>query len=66
MILLPTIISEIDFIYSTKESKNKDAVYIFCNGKFSEDEQGEIGPEQRTQNIFVTFINRFEAEMIFQ
>ena len=33
---------EIDFMYSTKESKNTDAEYIFCNRKFSEDERGEI------------------------
>ena len=32
------ILSEIDFMYSTKESENKDTECIFCNGKFSEDE----------------------------
>ena len=54
-----TVLSEMDFIHSTKESGNKDAEYIFYNGKFSEDEQGEIWIkcfswtllEQRTQNI---------------
>ena len=30
------LLSEIDFMYSIKESQNKDAGYIFCNGKFSE------------------------------
>ena len=35
-------LSETDFLNSTKESKNKDAECMFCNGKFSEDEQGEI------------------------
>ena len=43
IILLPTVLPEIDFMYSTKESENKDAVEcIFCNGKFSENEEGEI------------------------
>ena len=68
IILLLTVLSEIDFMYSTKESKNKGAKRIFCNGKFSEDEQGEIWikcfiwtlPEQRA-----TFINRLEVEMDF-
>ena len=36
------VLSEIDFIYSNKESENKDAECIFCNGKFSKDERGEI------------------------
>ena len=36
------VISEIDFIYSTKESENKDTECIFCKGKFSENEKGEI------------------------
>ena len=36
------VLSEIDFMYSTKESENKDAECIFCNGKFSKDEQGQI------------------------
>ena len=55
------------------QSENKDAECIFCNGKFSEDEQGEIWikcfswtlPEQRTQNKSMTFINKLEAEMVF-
>ena len=42
IILLPTVLSEIDFMYSTKESENKDAEYNFCSGKFAENEQGEI------------------------
>ena len=41
-ILLPTVLPEIDFMYASKKSENKDAECIFCNGKFSEDEQGEI------------------------
>ena len=65
------VLSEIDFMYSTKQSVNKDAKCIFCNGKFSEDKQREIWikcfiwtlPDQRTQSM--TFINRFEAEMVF-
>ena len=36
------MLSEIDFINSIKESENKNAEYIFCNGKFSKDEGGEI------------------------
>ena len=36
------ILSGMDFVYFTKESENKDAECIFCNGKFSEDERGEI------------------------
>ena len=36
------VLSQIDFMYSTKESENKDAECIFCNGKFSEDEREEI------------------------
>ena len=38
----PDVLLKIDFIYSTKESENRDAECIFCNGNFSEDEQGEI------------------------
>ena len=34
-------LSEIDFMYSTKESENKPVECIFCNGKFSEDEREE-------------------------
>ena len=56
--------SEIDFMQSTKESENKDAEYIICNGKFSEDERGDIlyfscsiVLQQRTLSISVTFIN---------
>ena len=40
--MLLTILSEIDVMYSTKQSENKDAEFIFWNGKFSEDEEGEI------------------------
>ena len=36
------VLSETDFMYSTKESEHKDAECIICNGKFSEEEQGEI------------------------
>ena len=36
------VLSGIDFMYSTKESENKNAECIFCNGKFSEDERGKI------------------------
>ena len=36
------MLSEIDFMHSTKESENKDIECIFCNGKFSQDERGEI------------------------
>ena len=36
------VVPEIDFMYSIKESENKDAGCIFCSGKFSEDERGEI------------------------
>ena len=36
------VLSETDFMYSTKESENKDAKFIFRNGKFSEDERKEI------------------------
>ena len=69
--MLPTVLSKTDFMYSTKESKNKDGDCILFNGKFSEDEKGEIRikcfswtlSEQRTQSISVTFINRLEAEM---
>ena len=74
------LLFEINSLYSTKESKNKNAVCIFCNGKLSEDERAEIWikcfsfplcahlwtvPQQRTQNISATFINRIEAEMSF-
>ena len=60
-------------MYSTKESENRDAECIFCNGKFSEDEQGEIWikcfsrtlPKQRTQSIPMTFTNRLETEIYF-
>ena len=36
------VLSEFDFMCSTKESENKDAEYIFYKGKFSEYERGEI------------------------
>ena len=36
------VIFEIEFKCSTERSKNKDVECIFCNGKFSEDERGEI------------------------
>ena len=42
IILLPTVLSEIDFMYSTKESEYKDAECIFRNGKFSENKHLEI------------------------
>ena len=42
IILLPTVLSEIDFMHSTIESENKNAECIFCNGKISENEHGEI------------------------
>ena len=29
-------------MYSTKQSENKEAEYIFCNGIFSEDKRREI------------------------
>ena len=35
-------LSEIDFMYSTKESESKDAECFFSNGKYSEDEREEI------------------------
>ena len=35
-------LSKTDLMHSTKESENKDAECILCNGKFSEDERGEI------------------------
>ena len=35
-------LSEIDFMYSTKESESKDPECIFCNVKFSKDEKEEI------------------------
>ena len=73
VILLPTVLSDTDFIYSTKKSENKDVECIFCNGKFSEDEQGEIWMKcfswtlqvQRTESISMTFINRLETKMVF-
>ena len=40
--MLLTVLSEIDFKYSTKKSENKDPECFFCKEKFSEDEQGEI------------------------
>ena len=62
-------LSEIDFMYSTKESENKDSECIFCNGKCSEDEQGEIwiyrSRVMSMQCISMTFINRLEAEIVF-
>ena len=36
------VLSEIDFMYSTKQSESKDAKCNFCNGKFSKNERGEI------------------------
>ena len=67
------VLSEADFMYLTIKSENKYAECIFCNGKFSEDEQGEISvncfrwtsPEQIMQSICMTFINRLEEEMGF-
>ena len=71
--VLSNVLPKIGLTFSTEESQNKDAECIFCNGKFSKDEQGEIwiryfswtSPEQRTQSISMTFINRLEAEMLF-
>ena len=34
-------LSETDFMYSIKESENKDSECFFCNEKFTEDERGE-------------------------
>ena len=72
IILLTTALSQIYFMYSIKESENKDAICIFCNEKFSEGKQGEIWikcfiyvvPVQRTQSISMTFINSLEADMV--
>ena len=36
------VLSEIDFMYSTKESENKESECIFFKGKFFEDDLGEI------------------------
>ena len=36
------VLSEIDFMYSTKESGKKEAECVFYNGNFFEDEGGEI------------------------
>ena len=36
------VLSEIEFMYSINKSENKDAKCIFGDGKFSEDERGEI------------------------
>ena len=65
-------------MYSTKELENNNAEYIFWNGKFSEDEQGEIWiqfsavicggiwtlREQRTQSISVTFIDSNQKQFL--
>ena len=42
-------LSETDFMHSTNESENKDAECIFCNGKFSEDEEIEFSV---TEDVF--------------
>ena len=68
------VLSEIDFMYSTKELENKDAECFFYNGKFSEDEQGEMWikcfswtlPEQRTQSIPMTFIDSKQIFLRFK
>ena len=36
------VLSEIDFMYLTKESGNKDAECIFCNAKVFEDDREEV------------------------
>ena len=36
------VLCEIDFMYSTKESENKDAECIFCYETFSKVKQGKI------------------------
>ena len=64
-------LSESDFMYLTKKLDNEDVGCVFCNGKFSEDERGEIWfkcfscsqwgtltlQEQRAKSIYVTFID---------
>ena len=73
------VLSEIDFMNSTKESENKNAECISYKGKFFEDEGGEIFikcfscllrahmeyPRKKSQSICVTFINRLQVEMVF-
>ena len=36
------VLSEIDFMYSTKESGNKNVECTFYNGKFSKDQRKQI------------------------
>ena len=36
------VLPDIDFMYSTKETEDKDAEHIFCKEKFSENERREI------------------------
>ena len=79
IILLPTALSEIDFMYSTKESENKDTECIFCYGKFPEDEREEVWIKCFSYSLWVypdctgsenpeyvcELHKRIEAEMIF-
>ena len=55
------VLSEIHFMYSTKESENKYAKCIVCNGKFSENEQGEIW----IKCFLLDFIGAGNAECIY-
>ena len=73
------VLSEIDFMSSTKESENKDTECVFCNGKFFEDERTEIWIKSFSCSLWahwectgaqnagmsVTFKNRLEAGMVF-
>ena len=73
------VLSEIDFMHSKKESENKDTECIFCNGKYSEVERGEIWINcfscslrayteslgQRMQSISMTFMKTLEGEMVY-
>ena len=60
-------LSEIDFMYSTKESENKDVECISCNENFSEDVQGEIWikcfswtlPDKRKHSVHIFKIEVF-------
>ena len=66
-------------MYLTKESEDKDAKSMSCNGKLSEDEQEEIWlsvssvhcgctglycNRERRVYLRITFINGIEAEMV--
>ena len=70
------VLSEIDFMHSIKESKNKDIGCIFCNGK-SEGEREEVWIQwfncslwahctgAKNAEYMCTFICRLETEMFF-